>query len=582
MKVSRYHKTVFSLTAVWLCLLSAAFAAPTSTTPVKVAILPFTMHTPPQLSYLQDGIRDMLASRLGWEGKVQVIDRASVDNLVRGQKGDLASDDALRIAKNLKADFVVFGSLTGAGQAVSIDAKMLPVSGTGTPLSFSSQTRSLDEVIPQVNQFAQDINQKVFARPSEISQAGSGEQESFSTRNPELLIPSTMMPGDKISYLNPNFIEVTQESALRQPGLWRSQTFQGGVVGMDIGDLDGDRRPEVVLITKDKLTVYTRQGGGLRTVATYSGLNLDHFLWVSVLDANQDGRDEIFLTNLRVTGSTRPTPSEIMQYQDGTSKDQVHSMVLGLSGASLKVICDRLPYFLNVVDLPKRGRVLLGQERGKGNRGAFQPEIFEMQLRGNTLSPLAPVHLPTRCNVFNFAKADINGDHADEIVLIDESNRLIILNATGDQIWRSDKMFAATTNGFEARVEDLRFNSVDNYYIPSPIIITDLNQDGIPEIVVTRSSDTVARFLPEGLKFFDKGEIVSLSWDQLGLVENWKTRDINGMVTAIRIADLNQDGTSELLASLVLAKDYFKIWESKSSVFGYDLNISPKKTAAKP
>jgi TolB-like protein len=567
-------------TFVWMFgPVPASAAQPTS--PVRVAILPFTMHTPSQLMYLQDGIRDMLTSRLGWEGKVQVVDRASTDQVVRGLKSDISGDEAQRLGKSLKADYVVFGSLTGAGQSISIDAKMLPISGSASPLNYTSQTRSLDDVIPQVNQFAMDINQKVFARPVEMAKSAPADEENLSTRNPELLIPNTMMPGDKISYLNPNFVEVTPEGSLRQPGLWRSQTINGGLVGMDAGDLDGDRRNEMVAVTKDKVMVYSRQGGALQSVATFNGTNADRFLSVSVMDLNQDGRDEIIVTNLRTNVSSRPLPSEIIKYEEGYSKDSLDSMVLSLSGNTLKVLGNRIPYFLNAVELPGRGKVLLGQERGRSNVGAFQAEIYEMQWRGNSLSPLAPYHLPSRCNVYNFAKADINNDHSEEIMLIDPSNRLTILSASGDQLWRSDKMFAATTNGFEGKVEDLRFNSVDVYYIPSPILVTDLNKDGIPEIVVNRSTESFGRFMPENLKYFDRGEIVSLSWDQLGLVENWKTREINGMVTAIRITDLNNDGTLELLASLVLAKDYVKFWESKSTVFGYDLNVSAAKTAAK-
>jgi hypothetical protein len=233
------------------------------------------------------------------------------------------------------------------------------------------------------------------------------------------------------------------------------------------------------------------------------------------------------------------------------------------------------------VDLPKRGKILLGQQRDSSDRGAFQPEIYEMQFQGNRLSPLVRVHLPNRCNVFNFARADINNDGADETVLVDNSSHLTILNSAGDQMWKSDRLFAATTNSFESKVEDLRFNDINYYSIPSGILVVDLNRDGIPEIVLTRTSEQLSRFMPQGLKFYDRGEIVSLSWDQIGLVENWKTREISGMVTSIRIADLNNDGTSELISSLVLAKDYVKFWQSRSTIFSYDLNVSPAKTPAK-
>jgi len=119
------------------------------------------------------------------------------------------------------------------------------------------------------------------------------------------------------------------------------------------------------------------------------------------------------------------------------------------------------------------------------------------------------------------------------------------------------------------------------YSIPSNIVITDLNKDNMPEVVVNRSLDVLSQFLPEGLKHYDSGEIVSMSWDQLGMVENWKTRQINGMVTNIRIGDFNHDGNAELVASLVMARDLLKLWDSKSTIFSYDLNISPTKTAAK-
>lgn len=559
---------------------SACHAAEPVTAPVKVAILPFNMHTPPQLQYLQDGIRDMLASRLGWEGKVQVLDRTAIDQGTRGIKSDLSMEDALRIGRSLKADYVVFGSLTGIGQAISIDAKMVPLSGKGEPLNFSSQTKTMDEVVPQINLFAQEINQKVFARPGEKVQTAASEEESASTRNPELLVPSTMLPGDKISYLNPNFVEVTPDGAMRQPGLWRSQSINGGIVGMDIGDVNGDGRVEVVMVTGNKVMVYRKEGQALRPLGTYSGSSVDHFLWVSVLDIDRDGRAEIFVTNMRKDVG-RPRPDEIQQNEPGYGREVLSSLVLRFVDPKFETVCDRIPYFLNAVEFPKRGKVLLGQQKGASSQGPFQPEIYEMQLRGNTLSQLVRANLPSQCNVFNFARADINNDGSEETLVIDSSNHMIILSATGDQIWKGDRLFGATTNSFEAKVEDLRFNAIDYYAIPSPILVTDMNNDGICEIVVTRSTDILTRFLPQGLKYLDRGEIVSLSWDQMGLIENWKTREISGMVTAVRIAELNKDGTKQLVASLVLAKDYLKIWESKSSLFSYDLNISPAKTADK-
>ena len=57
-----------------------------------------------------------------------------------------------------------FGSLTVFGESVSIDAKMVDVSGQQSPLPFFAQTRGMGEVIPQINQFATNINATVFGR----------------------------------------------------------------------------------------------------------------------------------------------------------------------------------------------------------------------------------------------------------------------------------------------------------------------------------------------------------------------------------------------------------------------------------
>ncbi|GLI34074.1 FG-GAP-like repeat-containing protein [Desulforhabdus amnigena] len=575
------HRKFFCKWIILALLLSGASgagAAEDSQSPVKVAILPFSMHAPSDLAYLQDGIRDMLASRLAWQGKVQVVDRAATTQALHGSKADLSLGEAVKIGSSLKADYVLFGSITAVGQSVSIDAKMAPVSGTGEPLPLYAQTRTLDDVVPQINQFAQQINQKVFSRTTESPQASEADtEESMANRNPELLVPGTMQSGDKISYLNPNFIEVTPESSLRQSGIWRSQTFKGGIVGMDIGDLDGDGVVEVVTVTANELTVYRRQAQGMKTIARFNGDNVDRFLWVSLVDTDRDGKDEIYVTNLRKFIKTRPGGSENIYGAD--SKEELASFGFTFIDGKLQPSFKNAPYFLNGVELPKRGKVLLGQAKGSVTEGPFRGDIYEMQMRAGDLAALVPANLPSRCNVFNFARADINGDHSDETILIDSSNEMLILNSSGDQIWKGDRLFGATTNYFEAKVEDRRYNSVDVYAIPSPILITDLNKDGIPEIVVNRSRDILAKFLPNSMKYFDKSEIVSLSWDQLGLVENWKTRDISGMVTAIRIADMNHDGNTELVGSLVLAKDFLKLWESKSTLFSYDLNVSPQNPA---
>ncbi|MGA2936195.1 MAG: hypothetical protein ABSF52_03740 [Syntrophobacteraceae bacterium] len=191
------------LSALFLLLLSGLAAPCTAaqtpagdTVPARVAILPFAMNTPANLNYLQSGMRDMLFSRLSWQGKVQVVDKSETDRAARGAK-EISPSEALRIGAALKADYVLYGSITGTGQSVSIEAKMAPVSGKTEPVSFYAQTKSLDDILPQVNLFAQQINQKIFGKPEENTQAASAEAEALATRNPELLLKDAAASGAK-------------------------------------------------------------------------------------------------------------------------------------------------------------------------------------------------------------------------------------------------------------------------------------------------------------------------------------------------------------------------------------------------
>ena len=548
--------------------------------PARVAVLPFNMHTPSQLHYLQDGIRDMLTSRLSAQGKVQVLDATSVQQALGTVKGDIAAADAMRVGKALRADYVLYGSATSLGQAISIDAKMAPVAGDKEPLSLYAQTKGLDDVIPKINQFALEINQKVFGRAGD-SKTASADEEAMTNRNPELLLPGTAMANkDRISYINPNFVEITPEAALRQGGVWRSQTFNGGMVGMDIGDVDGDGKLEMVTVAQEKVTVFRRESNGLRVIGSYTGSATDSFIWVTLVDTNRDRVPEIYVVNLKKKNRVGGQYGEAMQGDRGFTED-VYTLCLSLSSGTLQPVGKPVPYFVNGVEFPGRGKVLLGQKKGPPTEGPFMSQIVEMQLTGSTITPGTTVLLPSRCNVFNFAVADINNDRANEYLVIDRSNALLVLSNSGEQLWKSENIFCATTNAFEGKVIDRRYNHVENYAIPCPILITDLNKDGIPEIVLNRNTDTTALLMPQGMQYWDRGEIVSLSWDQASLVENWKTKELSGMTTSLRVADLSNDGTPELVVSLVLAKDFLKLWESKSTILSYDLNVGQSKADMK-
>ncbi len=132
----------------------------------RIALLPFKINAEKDLSFLQDGIFDMLSTRLAKEGQVEVISRAQVDAAMQSAaaSGTVNEAAARSIGSRLNADFVLFGSLTVLGENVSIDAKMVDISGGQPTLTFFDQSRDLGAVITKINLMAADINAKMFGR----------------------------------------------------------------------------------------------------------------------------------------------------------------------------------------------------------------------------------------------------------------------------------------------------------------------------------------------------------------------------------------------------------------------------------
>ncbi|MBW2119785.1 MAG: hypothetical protein JRH09_17945, partial [Deltaproteobacteria bacterium] len=88
--------------------------------PQKVAVLPFVMNAERDLSFLREGILDMLASRLFWKDKVMVIEKRLVRGAMKGHQGPITPEYAAELGQKLDADYVLYGSLTIFAQSVSM------------------------------------------------------------------------------------------------------------------------------------------------------------------------------------------------------------------------------------------------------------------------------------------------------------------------------------------------------------------------------------------------------------------------------------------------------------------------------
>jgi len=551
-----YIRKFLVLVLIIPLLFTAAGSA--AETAKKVAILPFEINAPEDLSYLREGIMDMLASRISWEGKVEVIEEQLVKEALSGREGALNEAAAREVGTTLGADYVLFGSLTVFGDSVSIDAKMVALREERPPVSVYAQTQGMGEVIPRINDFAQDINNKIFGRgPTAVAAAPS--QPRFSKAHPETIMsgpaPSTPAPQGGSSFVQ---LESGREAS---SDIFKSQKLSFPVLGMDVGDLDGDGRPEIVVLSKLKeVIVYQWDQGRLNKRGSFQGEKRDNLVWVCLVDANHDGKAEIYVSNLR--------------------GQRLASYVLEWQGDRLKQVATEIQWYFNRLTVPGKESMLLGQK--KNLEDIFIPGVYHLQFAGGSYQPLEGISLPRRANVFNFTQGDLDGDGKLETAFIYPGQELLnLIDDDGTRLWQSREYYGATANILEGISPDSGTtrvpggggatdgDEVETYYIPSPLLLVDLNNDERLELLANRNASLVTRVLA-GVRKFSDGEIQSMIWTGDDLLPQWKTRPLRGMVVSYRLGDVDGDGQEELVAAAVLERGTFK--KTKSMIYVYELD----------
>jgi TolB-like protein len=569
LKNSFPHRRCTLMLIVSLLLLCLT-TAPTLAAPTRVAILPFEVNAENDLTYLQEGILDMLSSRLAWRDKVEVINKAEVKQALDTAAGFEGESRALLIGGKLKADHVLFGSLTVFGDSVSIDARMVDVSGQQNPLPFFVQTRSIGEVIPQINQFATDINQNVFGRTvmrptpatsrpgATTAPAGEPGSPPYDPRmHPEKLMRSGMQEDDQGAGMdggtapNPAFVATGADMRRSVGGFWKGRSFKELITGIDVADVDNDGSNDLVVLTEKQVSIHKMQNGQLVQAAEVAKTRGSTYISVDVGDLNGNGIPEIYVTSL---GPTRTT---------------VNSFVMEYSNGNYKTLLEDQPWFYRVVDPVIGIPVLLGQRQLAAQESIFKNEIYEMNWEGGQLAPGARILKGGRANVLGLTVADLTDADDKSVVAYSDWDRLRLYHSTtGEMVWEDGDRSGGNTAYFELPPVE---RGESNYqYFPLRVQTTDINQDGEPEILIARH-DELARNMLKDFRSFSKARIESLSWDGLGLVPVWKTRTFSGRASDFTVGDFDNDGTEELIIAVVAKEGAIAFTSAKSSLIAFDL-----------
>lgn len=531
---------------VFLAALALIVSASAAVAQVKTfAVLPFAVNGPDKFAYLSQGVQDMLVSRLTWQGKFQPLDKSVIDQ--KAKTAPRSDSDAKAVMAALKTDYVVFGSMTIAGDDASLDVKVMDSKGQVTPKT--AQTK-LNTLIPAMETVAKDINAQVFKRPEAARDHKTGQPiEQVNQMNPSFVVNQT--GENQQVYLNPNFRYAGNTDT---PGSWRSQTLPFAANGIAVGDLDGDGKNEVVLFTSSDIYVMRWQDRQLAQVAKIEGSTRVTQVRASIVNFGADKS-----ARLVVSSHFDRLPL---------------SSIYRLEGNKLVAEAERLPWYLSAVKLPPRYQTQLVGSKGE-QKNLFAGGVYEMSFSGGKLTPGARLNLPPKANPFNFAYLPEEAGY--KLVLVDDGDHLEVVSGRNDVIAKTEELYAGSGLGIEhdslmAPGATANQNYLwSYYYVPLPLVPITLGKTS--ELLVSRNISIASQFF-ENFRSFSQGEIHALAWDGVGLNLKWKTRRIKGTIMGYDVSDIESDGTKDLIVCVNTYPGAAGIKNRRTLVLAYPLDVS--------
>ncbi len=508
-----------------------------------------------------------LAISLAKTGRFIVIEDHLVRAALMGEKVprlESFTDPAIlkMLAEKARAQLLLLGKLSPAERGVLLNMQVVSVS-TGAPLTVASVevTGLQPRMIASPSTPSSGPAPSAQSTPPFVRVQPAKPGEPSKSVMPEVTVPQKRAAAGEAQQQagTPSFL-IKGEDASAQSGDLSARehlTFElkETLLAVAAGDLDGDRRPEVVGMTASEIIVYRWQDRRLEPFArSGESESFVRHLHLDVGDVNGTGQAQIVVTALS------SVPEGLML------RNALRSFVLELRGDKLVRVADGLDYFLRVLTGPGIDPPMLIAQR-MGEKSGFMGPIVRLAWSGDRYVEDQPLSLPVQVkSLYDFAPLEAAGSQVMEVAVITEKGRVGTYGRGGQTLWEGkDDLGEVDHVAFfqTPELQAIRFKHgirsgipanpeeyADRLVIPRRLLVrsSPLWGDAKAEILTLANSTKYGVQVSLGSgELPPSGRIVAYDRHDETFARGWETVPVEGKVRDVTVVDLNGAGRRDLI-----------------------------------
>lgn len=485
-----------------------------TTTAETVIIVPFHLTTETNETELQsfvDHINEELRSTINAIGKkYEVVDREGEQEFSANRLGLDVEQEIKRVATDTRADFVICGSISKSESLYNMKGFMWDRKKERMAVRVDLKVPNV-HALPSVLQFLlTGITKRLQGAPNiPFYKAGTSGN-----------IPVVPQPRFR-----------TVIGIAEAEGPWRSSELPGTMSGLAIGDLDGDKHSEMVLMGENGITIARFEKEALRPLTQFSK-SPAVFINAQAQDLDGDGIPELVIC------SQLP--------------DSVESEVLRYLNRNLTIVGTFPNMILACVPHPDNPKVktLLGQPTDDGDM--FSGEMISLEMTDGKITAAGKVKLPQGTLLLSYAEGDIQG-HPGVRIMIDQDLKLRVFDKKNNLLFVQN----GSEFGPHRKITVKSRDGLKEIVWPGRIIISDSSASSQGELMLANICN-------------GNSEIQGFHWEGNGLQKKWSSPSMQGIISDFRVGDFKNSGARSLVLLLVKPDQLLGMSGPRSVVFAYD------------